>query len=298
MSATFGSTGDVTAGLTHGLTAGLTGTAVAWRPAVADLVAELADGGHLHFTEVVAENVHLPAVDPRLVALAARGTVVVPHGVSLGLAGAGRPDPARLRRLAELATHFGSPLVSEHVAFVRAADSPDTMHGDVLEAEHLLPPPRTRDSLAVLADNIAIARDQLPVPLAVENIAAVMSWPEDELSEPEFLTELVELTDVGIVLDVANLYASATARGSDPHADLHRFPLHRIAYVHVAGGRWDSGFYLDTHADPVLRAVADLLTDLAETVAPQAPGVLLERDDNLSAEAVRADLAVVNGALV
>ncbi|WP_265442954.1 DUF692 family multinuclear iron-containing protein [Flexivirga meconopsidis] len=289
MSATFG----LTAGRT-----GITGTAVAWRPAVAGLVAQLAAAGDLHFTEVVAENIHLPAVDPRLESLAAGGTVVVPHGVSLGLADAARPDAARLRRLADLATHFGSPLVSEHVAFVRACDTPDAMHGDVLEAGHLLPPPRTRDSLAVLADNIRIAGEQLPVPLAVENIAAVMSWPEDELSEPEFLTELTELTDVGIVLDVANLYASAIARGTDPHADLHRFPLHRIAYVHVAGGRWESGFYLDTHADPVLRAVADLLTDLLETVAPASPGVLLERDEHLSIEAVRADLAVVNGAFV
>ncbi len=47
----------------------------------------------------------------------------------------------------------------------------------MLEAGHLLPVPRTRDALDVLCENIRIAQDALPVPLAVENIAALISWP-------------------------------------------------------------------------------------------------------------------------
>ncbi|MFE6646600.1 DUF692 family multinuclear iron-containing protein [Nocardioides sp. NPDC057772] len=70
-------------------------------------------------------------------------------------------------------------------------------------------------SLDVLADNLRIAQVSLPVPLAVENIAATFAWPEDTIAEPDFLTELVERTGVRLVLDVANLYASAAARGSE-----------------------------------------------------------------------------------
>ncbi|WP_292652187.1 DUF692 family multinuclear iron-containing protein [Nocardioides sp.] len=69
------------------------------------------------------------------------GVPVIAHGVTLGLAGADRPATDRLTRLAELAEVLDSPFVSEHVAFVRASDSPDPLHGDVLEARHLLPPP-------------------------------------------------------------------------------------------------------------------------------------------------------------
>lgn len=276
----------------------LSGLAVAWRPAIADLVHALATTGDLQFTEIVAENVDPARLDPRLTDLLAAGITVVPHGVTLGLAAAQRPDPGRLGRLAQLADRMGAPLVSEHVAFVRAADSADPMHPDVLEAGHLLPPPRTRDSLEVLVENVRIAQEQLPVPLALENIAAVMSWPEDEISEPDFLTALTDRTGIRIVLDVANLYASATARGTDPHAELHRFPLERVAYVHIAGGHVEDTFYLDTHADPVIDPVLDLLRDLVETTGAQRPGVLLERDEALTDLAVRSDLSRIEGVLV
>lgn len=271
----------------------LTGTAVAWRPPIAGLLAEHAAAGMLGFTEVVAENHHPDRLPAALATLSLQVPTVV-HGVTLGLAGAARPDPARLDHLAALAGSLRSPLVSEHVAFVRAAGSPDPLHGDVLEAGHLLPPPRTRESLAVLVDNVREAQDRLPVPLAVENITALLTWPEDTLDEPDFLTELVERTDVRLVLDVANLHASATARGTDPVRDLRRFPLHAVAYVHVAGGELVDGLYLDTHAHAMPPAVLDLVAALVDACPPgRVPGLMLERDEDVSPETVAPELAAL-----
>src|SRR6185369_7169848 len=103
---------------------------------------------------------------------------------------------------------------TEHMAFVRAG-GPLTA-SPLLEAGHLLPVPRTRDALDVLCENIRIAQDALPVPLAVENIAAVIAWPGEELSEGQFLYELADRTGVRLLIDVANLHTNHFNRGEDP----------------------------------------------------------------------------------
>jgi uncharacterized protein len=275
----------------------LSGTGVGWRPAIADLVAAYAGQGRLGFTEVVAENVRAGALPGPVLALREAGLPVVPHGVTLGLAGAERPSAERLAHLAALASELGSPLVSEHVAFVRAADSADPLHGDVLEAGHLMPPPRTREALDVLVENIGIAQAALPVQLAVENIAALVTWPEDEYDEPAFLTELVERTGCRLVLDVANLFASATARHTDAASDLARFPLEAVAYVHVAGGTWESGLYLDTHGHDMVDPVLELVAGLRGLYPGGLPGVMLERDTDVTPATVGPELDRLDRAL-
>ncbi|MFD4242876.1 DUF692 domain-containing protein [Streptomyces sp. NPDC058525] len=248
------------------------GVGIGWRPEIADAVDRLPG---LDWVEVVAENIcpgHLPEA---LLRLRERGVRLVPHGVSLGLGGADRPDPEKLAALGERAVALGAPLVTEHIAFVRSS-------WPALEAGHLLPVPRTRDALDVLCENVRIAQDALPVPLALENIAALFSWPGEELTEGQFLTELVERTGVRLLIDVANLHTNRVNRGEDPLAVLDAIPLEALAYVHVAGGVERGGVWHDTHAHPVPPVVLDLLAELRSRVDP--PGVLLERDDDFPPE--------------
>ncbi len=249
------------------------GTGIGWRPEIAAEIAELPG---VDWVEVVAENVcpgHLPDA---LQELRGRGTTVVPHGVSLGLGGADRPDPGRLTALAERAEVLGAPLVTEHIAFVRAG-GPLTA-SPRMEAGHLLPVPRTRDALDVLCENVRIAQEALPVPLALENIAALINWPGEELTEGQFLTELVERTGVRLLIDVANLHTNHVNRGEDPVVALDGLPLEALAYVHVAGGVERDGVWHDSHAHPVTRPVLDVLAELCARTTP--PGVLLERDED------------------
>ncbi|MFH8439895.1 DUF692 domain-containing protein [Streptomyces sp. NPDC018026] len=249
------------------------GTGIGWRPEIADAVEEMPG---IDWVEAVSENLcpgHLP---DSLLRLRERGVTVVPHGVSLGLGGADRPDPGRLAALAERAEALGSPLVTEHIAFVRAGGA--LTASPSLEAGHLLPVPRTRDALDVLCENVRVAQAALPVPLAVENIAALVSWPDEELTEGQFLYELADRTGVRLLIDVANLHTNHVNLGEEPARALGELPLEAIAYVHVAGGFERDGVWHDSHAHPVARPVLDILTDLASRVAP--PGVLLERDEN------------------
>jgi hypothetical protein len=286
----------------------VTGAGIGWRREIDVTVARLPG---IDFTEVVAENVcpcHVPA---SLRALHAGGVPVIPHGVSLSLGGTEPLDPAKLERLASLATAFGSPLVSEHVAFCRAGG---------LEAGHLLPVPRTRAGLDVLAGNIRTAQAALPVPLAVENIAPLLRWPEDELTEAEFLSELAERTGVLLLLDVANLHTTRVNLGIDPAATLGALPLERVAYVHVAGGVLRDGVWHDTHAHPVPAEILDVLSLFAEQAGAASaarggavddtavgigavgdgavPGVLLERDDAYPPDAeIAGELAAIREVL-
>lgn len=246
------------------------GVGIGWRPEIAGFVAALPG---LRFAEVIAEI--LPAAQPSrkeplpplLDALLARGVTVVPHGVRLNLGGAEPVEPARVAHLAQAAERLGAPLVSEHIAFVRAGG---------LEAGHLLPLPRTREAVAAVVANVRRTQAELPVPIALEPIAALFDWPDDELDEAAFVTEILERTDALLLLDVANVYANARNRGADPVALLDRLPLERIAYVHVAGGAEHDGFYHDTHTDAIPAPVLDLVSELCARHRP--PALMLERD--------------------
>jgi uncharacterized protein (UPF0276 family) len=248
------------------------GVGIGWRPEIAGFVARLPGLG---FVEVVAESVHAHGELPTgLVELRERGVPVVPHGVKLSLGGAEPVDPARVTHLAAVAHRLAAPLVSEHIAFVRAGG---------VEAGHLLPIPRSREAVDAVVANVRRTQAELSVPIALEPIAALFDWPDDELDEGEFLTEILERTDALLLLDVANVYANARNRGTEPAALFDRLPLERVAYVHVAGGAEHEGVYHDTHTDAVPQPVLDLIAALCERHRP--PALMLERDGDYPAAA-------------
>jgi uncharacterized protein (UPF0276 family) len=260
------------------------GVGIGWRPEISGFVAALPG---LRFAEVVAESV--PArgeLPPGLGDLLHRGVTVIPHGVRLSLGGAEPVEPARVAHLAAVAERLRAPLVSEHIAFVRA---------NGVEAGHLLPIPRSREAVDAVVANVKRTQEQLSVPIALEPIAAVFDWPDDELDEGAFLTEILDRTGALLLLDIANVYANALNRGTDPLALLDRVPLDRVAYVHVAGGAEHDGVYHDTHTDAVPRPVLDLVTALCERHRP--PALMLERDgDYPPAAALRDELDAIAAA--
>jgi uncharacterized protein (UPF0276 family) len=253
------------------------GLGIGWRPELALAIERRQPS--LGFVEVIAEDFDPARPTPApLQNLLDRGVKIIPHGVTLSLGGAERPDPSRVKRLAGLAKRFGSPFVSEHIAFVRAGG---------VEAGHLLPIARTRAALDVLVENVKMTRDLLgDVPLALENISALFEWPDAEMTEAEFVTEALERTDCLMLLDIANVWANARNLGPRDEREAVRFlesiPLHRLAYVHVAGGVERAGVYHDTHTAAVPQGVLDLLEELCARVDP--PGVMLERDDDFPDE--------------
>ncbi|MGH9009554.1 MAG: multinuclear nonheme iron-dependent oxidase, partial [Acidimicrobiia bacterium] len=129
------------------------GTGLGWRPGLAGFVAGRVESGDIGFVEVLAEHVDPRRLPEPLISLRDKGVPIVVHGLSLSLGGAERPRRRRLRHLAACAEALQAPLVSEHLAFVRAGR---------LDSGHLLPVPRTSDALEVVCANIAEAQAHLP----------------------------------------------------------------------------------------------------------------------------------------
>lgn len=263
------------------------GLGLGWRPETAQLIERRTGEGTLQFTEVVAEN-HSPGrLSAPLSRLVDRGVPVLVHGVSLSLGGAEPLSTRRLDHLARLAEALRAPLVSEHICLVRAGE---------LDSGHLLPVARRHDVLDLLIDSVRQAQRSLPVPLVLENIATLFSWPDDELDEASFITTLLEETGAGLLLDISNLYANARNHGIDPLAFIDALPLDRIAYVHVAGGVERGDLYHDTHAHPVAAGPLGLLAELVKR-CPARP-VMLERDEGfLGLASLEAELDTIDAAL-
>lgn len=247
------------------------GLGVSWR---AQLALSIERYPELGFVELMVE--HFPSHKPlpqAVLNLLDRGVQAVPHGLSLSLGGAEAPSQERLREIDELARRCNAPLVSEHLAFVRARE---------LESGHLLPVERTPESLEIVLENLRQAQQALSRPLFLENIATIVDWPHPTWEEAEFLHLLVERSGCGLLLDVSNLYANSRNHGGDPLEFFRKIPLHRIGYVHVGGGVEHDGIYHDTHAAPLPSEVMDLLEELCARCDPS--GVLLERDDDFPGE--------------
>ncbi len=223
---------------------------------------------------MLAEDV--PTAGPLPASLAAlkdRGCAFAVHSVSVSLGSAEGLDQRALQHLATVCERLGATVASEHVSFVRAGG---------LESGHLLPMPFTTEAVEVLVENVKLAKETVPVPFAVENVAALLQWPGATWSEPEFVRRVVEGADCGLLLDVSNLYANARNFGGDALVALAAFPLERVKYLHVAGGVQRGRLYHDTHAHPLpLEVVA--LVKRVRALGCQA-GVLLERDDRYPPE--------------
>jgi hypothetical protein len=241
------------------------GVGIGFRPQLA--AALLGSPSSVDFVEVVAEACRdLRA--RREASAVAELWPVVPHGVKLSLGSAEGIEEDRARELGKLARDLRAPLVSEHVSFVRSGGR---------EIGHLTELPMTRESVNVVARNVAKLRRHLPdVPLLLENVARAFLWDAHEMDEGEFHHEIVRSTGCELLLDAGNLYANARNAGIDPLDLLASYPLEHVRMIHVAGGVYECGFYFDTHAHPVPEPVFDLVARVL-AARPDA-AVLLERD--------------------
>lgn len=227
-----------------------------------DLTAGLGfKAGHLHealttvapglWFEVHAEN-YMVDGGPRLAALSAlreRFDVSL-HGVGLSLASPEPPPADHLRRLRALADRIGPFAISDHLAWQRWEGA---HHAD------FLPFPRTRAALAHAVDNVDRVQGALGRPILVENPSLYVDLPGHEMDEAAFLGELARRTGCGLLLDVNNVFVSATNLGFSPERALDLFPAELVGEIHLAGHREDpdpdSALLIDSHdaaiADPV-----------------------------------------------
>lgn len=190
------------------------------------------------------------------------------HGLSLSIGSPSPVDQQLVRNIGELMDEHGVEIYSEHLTYC----------SDDGHLYDLLPIPFTEESVRYVADRIKQVQDILQRPIALEN-ASYYAAPEQEMSEIEFLTAVLNEADCHLLLDVNNIYVNSINHQYDPVEFLKALPGERIVYGHIAG-HYDEAddLKVDTHGADVKSDVWQLL----ET-AYQCFGVfptLLERDFN------------------
>ena len=225
--------------------------------------------------EVHAEN-YMVDGGPRLTMLEAlrKRFPLSLHGVGLSLAGVAEPDREHLSRFRRLIDRFEPFLVSEHLAWSRheGTSFPD-----------LLPFPRTTEALEIVARNIDITQSVLGRQVLIENPSLYMQLEGHEWPESLFLAELVKRTGCGLLIDVNNVFVSATNLGFNPISYLDALPRGVIGEIHLAGHSPDpllgNALLIDSHNAPVSQEVWRLYDWLLARCGADRPPTLIERDD-------------------
>lgn len=210
------------------------------------------------------------------------------HGVGLSIGAEGPLDPDHLSRLKALVDWLNPASFSEHLAW--------STH-ETKFLNDLLPLPYNATSLAVVTSHIDQVQDVLGRQMLLENPSSYLAFATSDMSETQFLQDLTRRTGCGLLLDVNNVFVSATNLGTSPHAYIDAFPLDAVAEIHLGGHDQDADetgapLLIDSHG----RAVADPVWALLDyTLARCGPKpVLIEWDNDvpewpeLAAEAQRA----------
>ena len=171
---------------------------------------------------------------------------IVMHGVSLSI---GSTDPLNmeyLKKLKELAGWVKPRWISDHLCWtgINKTDTHD-----------LLPVPYTKEALKHIVGRIKRVQDYLGRPLILENPSTYLEYKYSQMPEWEFLAELSEQSDCGILLDANNVYVSCYNHGWDEKNYIDSIPKSRVVQIHLAGHENNGTHIVDTHEGPIIDPV-------------------------------------------
>ncbi|GGE59975.1 UPF0276 protein [Actibacterium pelagium] len=247
------------------------------------------DAGAVDWLEIHAENYMGMGGRPlaQLRHLAERFAFSV-HGVGLSIGGEAPLDPEHLDRLKQLVGWLQPARFSEHLAW--------STH-DTHFLNDLLPLPYTQGTLTRVCDHIDQVQEVLGRQMLLENPSTYLAFAETEMEETDFLAEIARRTGCGLLLDVNNVFVSATNQQLDARAYIDAFPLDKVGEIHLGGHDEDADetgapLLIDSHGKPVVDPVWALYD---YTIAKSGPlPTLIEWDNDvpdwteLEAESARA----------
>ena len=210
------------------------------------------------------------------------------HGVGLSIGGAKPLDKEHLARLVDLNQRYAPDLFSEHLAW--------SSH-DEGYLNDLLPLPYTDETLTLVADHVDEVQEALGRPILIENPSTYVVFETSDMSETDFLAALVKRTGCGLLLDINNVFVSATNHQTSPEAYLDAFPVDRVGEIHLAGHASvtlsdGAPLLIDAHDREVSDPVWTLYGDLIKRIGPRPTLVEWDNDvpafETLAAEAGRA----------
>jgi uncharacterized protein len=196
------------------------------------------------------------------------------HAVGLSLGSKQEVCPIHLNRLKKLVDKYNPAIFSDHLSW--------SMTGNA-HLQDLIPFPYNEESLNNFVHNVNIAQDCFGRKILIENPSSYMQFKQSEMSEVEFINEILRATKCGVLLDINNIYVSCHNHNINPREYIDAIPASSIGEIHLAGhskkqfadGR---SILIDTHDSPIITQVWELYTYTIETKKKAFP-TLIEWDD-------------------
>lgn len=233
--------------------------------------------------EILSENYMVPGGKPlaNLDKIRADYPMVM-HGVSLSIGSTDPLDKKYLNNLKQLAQRVEPHWISDHLCWTSV---------DGTNSHDLLPLPYNEATIKHVADRIAQVQDFLGRQILMENLSSYVTYNDSEMSEWEFLNEIVKRADCLVLLDINNIFVSAHNHHFDPIDYIKGIDVDRVMQFHLAGHSYSGEMIIDTHdhdvCDPVWALYAEALKHYG------AVSTMIERDDNIPAfTALRKELSV------
>ena len=248
-----------------------------------DIAEEILDNKTLtpDFLEFAPENwMGMGGMWKRVMDQAVEKFPITCHGLSLSLGSPEELDWEFIRELKLFLDENQVKIFSEHLSYTKSQNA---------HLYDLLPIPFRKDAVDHVVERIQKVQDVLQRPLAIENVSYYTPVAA-EMSEIEFVNQIVEGAGCQLLLDVNNVYVNAFNHQYDAKEYIDQLPLDKVAYIHMAGHEQvEPDLIIDTHGQPIIDPVYELFE---WTIAKMDPvPVLLERDYNFEdTEQIQSEL--------
>lgn len=195
---------------------------------------------------------------------------VVQHGVGLYFGSTDKFDRSQLLKLKKLIKRTNTPFLSDHLCWGSI---------DGTYTHDLLPLPYTKEAVENTANRIRYIQDFMEIPVCVENVSSYAEFKDSTMTEWEFLAEVVDKADCGILLDVNNIFVSSKNHNFDPLDYIKGVQHERVGQIHIAGHTEYENYILDTHSKPVVEGVWKIYAEAIKLCGPTS--TLLEWDADI-----------------
>lgn len=242
------------------------GVGISYMNAIGDQIEK--NIGEFDFIEAYTERFFIKDDNSRLRRLIKEKPLVL-HGLDLSIGSPEPIDESYCDKLETIIKETNCHWFSDHISLTRV---------DNVEVGHLMPISFNEENIDLIVSKVKILQRRINKPFLLENITYYYKIPNSDICEAEFITQILERADCGMLLDLNNLYLNSLNHGYDPYIYLKNIPLERVVEIHLAGGSYKENMHVDTHANAISKNVWKLFEFAAKSIPFR--GVIVERDAN------------------
>jgi uncharacterized protein (UPF0276 family) len=225
--------------------------------------------GLVHVTEVEPETFWVPRPDPEGGFISrlprALGHLSGPkllHGVGAPFGGSAPQTAPHLAALSGDIAALRPAWISDHLSFNRYTRDDEKKPDETIFTGFFLPPAQSPEGVAQAANHIRQRSAATGVPVAFENSVSYLPPHPGEMPDGDFVAAVAEAADCGILLDLHNILCNERNGRQTVRDFCDAIPLDRVWEIHLAGGQFERGFWLDAHSGIVEPVLLDLVTEL------------------------------------